>query len=108
MELTNWLIRADGQAKWGTHPTSEGDRMVEIYEVVKGLIGPVGETQEDGCFENLKVLIDLVDSLTEDIMDVARFNKNQKAGDCAHTFLVELATWLKDNGIEMEAIKDSN
>ena len=45
--------------------------MIDIYEVVKKLTGPirpVGETNtDDARFENLKVMTDLIDSLLSDI-----------------------------------------
>ena len=48
---------------------------MEMYEIVTRLIGrinPVGETNTDGeRFENLKVFIDLVDSLVNELHHVS-------------------------------------
>ncbi|MCK5603190.1 hypothetical protein KAR91_15010 [Candidatus Pacearchaeota archaeon] len=70
---------------------------MELYDVVKkliGQVGPVGETHEDNRrFENLKVMTELADSLLTEIADVARHNKDrhehsmQKAGKHAHSFM---------------------
>ncbi len=54
--------------------------MIDVYEVVKKLVGeisPVGETQTDNVrFENLKDMTDLVDKLLTDIDWIASNYKN--------------------------------
>lgn len=57
---------------------------MDHLEIVKKLVGPirpVGETNTDSeRLENLKVLCDLVDDLTTDIIDVAHdFNHSYEA-----------------------------
>lgn len=53
---------------------------MEIYDVVKKLVGPinpVGETNtDDERFKNLKVMTELVDELLTDIDTVAYKNKD--------------------------------
>lgn len=70
-----------------------------VYEIAKKLIGPVspiGETNEDERrFENLKVMIELVDQLLGDI-DLVAMKKDRaeysvkKAGVFAATFFDRL------------------
>lgn len=76
---------------------------MDIYDVVKKLVGninPVGETNTDNQrFDNLQVMVDLLDKLLVDVGDVARFNlkrheySRERAGKLAHRF-------LKMNGID--------
>lgn len=72
---------------------------MDIYEVVIKLVGkidPVGETNEDNRrFENLKVMADLVEKLSEDIYPVARGKDRleysiSRAGKFASDFLDEM------------------
>ena len=77
--------------------------MIDIYEVVNKLVGPiepVGETNTDNeRFENLENMTALLDCLMADVADIARFNKDReeysmnKAGKHAHSFFAK-------NGIE--------
>ncbi len=72
---------------------------MDIYEVVKKLIGeiaPVGETYADEkSYKNLKTVTELVDKLIFDI-DAVIPNKNRvedsmkRAGEFADNFLTEL------------------
>ena len=72
---------------------------MDIYEVVKKLVGPispVGETYADNDrFENLKTMTELVDKLVFDINAVVP-NKDRveysmkKAGEFADKFLTDL------------------
>lgn len=54
--------------------------MIDVYEVVKKLIGsiqPIGETQTDNRrLENLKAMTELVDKLLTDIDEIAHRYKN--------------------------------
>ena len=71
--------------------------MIDYYETVKKLIGPiepVGETNVDEVrMENLKAMTGMLDTLLGDIMDVARHNigrteySMKQAGKHAHNFL---------------------
>lgn len=72
---------------------------MEIYDVVKKLIGPiepVGETnQDDKRFKNLSQLTDLVDKLVFDINQVAGFSNSEeysvkRAGNHAKQFIQEI------------------
>ncbi len=73
---------------------------MDIYEIVKKLIGPinpVGETQtDDKRFDNLKDMKELIIQLISDIDEVATDNKNKyeysmkKAGEFANRILDEL------------------
>lgn len=69
------------------------------YDVVRALVGvvePGGDASVDGNrLANLKVLIDLIEKLLDDIRDVARDRNSQMrsvkvAGELAHNFLLEL------------------
>jgi len=72
---------------------------IDIYEVTKKLIGeiePVGETRTDDVrFENLKVMITLVDKLLSEI-DAVAANKTQhefsmkRAGEHASDFFNDI------------------
>ena len=72
---------------------------IDLYEVVRKLIGPVnpiGETGEDEVrFNNLVKLVDLVDKLISDLGQVAS-NKDRveysikKCGEFADRFLIRL------------------
>lgn len=73
--------------------------MIDIYEVVKKLVGeiePIGETRTDEArFENLKVMTDLVDKLITDIDGMCVYEKNhqasmKKAAKYASDFLTRL------------------
>ena len=71
-----------------------------VYEVVKKLVGdinPIGETTLDNKrYENLKELIDVVDTLVSDIRDMVIRNRGmneysiKRAVDEAEKFLAEL------------------
>jgi uncharacterized protein YaaR (DUF327 family) len=74
--------------------------MIDIYEVVKKLVGaiePVGETHTDNRrYENLKVFTELVDRLVTDLHDIKYNYKNnhqfsmKRASEYASKFLNEL------------------
>ena len=74
--------------------------MIDVYEVVKKLVGPIqplGETNADNTrFENLKILTSLVDKLVYDISEVETDNKKsyegsrKKAAEFAGKFLTGL------------------
>ena len=78
---------------------------INVYEVVKKLVGeinPVGETNTDKRrFENLKVMIDLVDELLLDISDMGfRYRNNyqdsmKKASNSANNFLDNVSRTYK-------------
>lgn len=73
---------------------------IDVYEVVKKLVGPinpVGESHTDkNRFENLKVMTELVDCLLTDINAVSYKNKDRveasmkKAGNFASKFFDEI------------------
>lgn len=72
---------------------------MEVYDVVKKLIGPikpVGETNEDSRrFENLKAMTQLIDELLTDIdavgMEKSRVEYSRKrAGEFADAFLTKI------------------
>ena len=57
--------------------------MIDIYEVVKKLVGeiePIGATEEDDKrFENLKIMTELIDKLLYDIDNINyRFKKSHQ------------------------------
>lgn len=76
--------------------------MIDIYEVVKKLVGeiePIGETQtDDRRFENLKAMTWLIEKLLYDIDDIAFRFKNshqfsmKRAAEYASDFLNEVKT----------------
>jgi hypothetical protein len=81
------------------HVSLKGNTM-DLYEVTKKLIGsidPVGESRVDEIrFENLKVMLDLVERLIDEINDVAIENacRNEasmkKAGEIARQFIYSI------------------
>ncbi len=74
---------------------------MELYDVVKKLIGrikPVGETTLDNIhYRNMQTLIDLVDSLVDDIEEVATRHKDSpehsvsRSGRLADSFIRSLS-----------------
>lgn len=55
---------------------------MNIHEVITKLVGPIkpiGETQTDNDrFENLKIMIDLVDKLLSDIDEIIHYKDRQE------------------------------
>lgn len=79
-------------------PQDDGIRMIDIYRVVKKLVGeiePIGSTEVDNKrFENLKTMTTLVDKLVIDIDIVAMRREDHqysvsKAGKYASDFLTK-------------------
>ena len=76
---------------------------MELYDVVIKLVGPIrpiGETHEDDrSFENLKVLLVLMDRLMSDINKIAKDNVERtefsmrRAGEICDTFLGSINDW---------------
>lgn len=74
---------------------------MEIYDVIKKLVGPiepVGETRaDDDRFENLKIIIAIMQKLIYDLKDVASHKDCQeysrsRAGTLANNFLLQIET----------------
>jgi hypothetical protein len=79
----------------GVERSSEGGSVMEVYDVVKKLVGeiaPIGETNADNArFENLKAMTELVDKLLSDIDEVANRKTShsysiKRAGEYASAF----------------------
>jgi hypothetical protein len=71
---------------------------MEIYDIVKKLIGPIepiGETNSDEQrFKNLENMIDLTGKLLSDIIEVSQYEKCEqhsmsKAGKLARQFMID-------------------
>ena len=77
--------------------------MVDVYEVVKKLIGPIDAVGESNTDEkrlaNLKEMISLAELLISDISDVARHNINRHEHSMK-TIGKEAHDFLKAHGIE--------
>lgn len=80
--------------------------MIDVYEVVRRLIGriePIGETRtDDERFENLKEMCDLVDKLLIDIGCLHYYKNNhqfsmKRAYEYASEFILYLNKQIMDN-----------